>query len=610
MAKNHKVLDVESIVVKFAGDSGDGMQLAGTMFADISALTGNNLSTFPYYPAEIRPPHNTVAGVSGFQVNKGKSVNTSGDQCDILVCMNPASLAAHLKFTKKGATIIIDTDSINPRSLEKAGYSVNPIDDGSLSSYTVIKAPMTSIAKDSCSHLEIDNKSAERTKNMFALGMVTYICDYDIEKSFYVINKKFKAKPTLALANKAALKAGYIFAESSELQLSRIHTPKADLEKGKYRIITGNEATAWGLLAASEKSGRKIFLGSYPITPATEILMELAKHKSLGARVFQAEDEIGGICSAIGASFAGAMACTTTSGPGLSLKTEALGLAVITELPLIVVNVQRAGPSTGMPTKSEQSDLYMALFGRNGEAPLLVFAASSPADCFYKAYEAAKYSMEHMTPVILLTDGQMGQGSEIFRIPKMSELPPINPPIVAANDENFKPYVRNEDLVRGWAIPGTEGLRHRIGGLEKTNGAGIVSTDPHNHEQMIALRAEKVEKVAEHLPKQTISGDEKADTLVVSWGGTYGEVFSAVKELCAEGKKIAHAHFNYICPMPKNTAEILSKFKKIVVCELNSGQFANYLRMKHPENTYLQYNKMQGLPFTIQELKEHLTKIM
>ncbi|NLA24886.1 MAG: 2-oxoacid:acceptor oxidoreductase subunit alpha, partial [Bacteroidales bacterium] len=378
MAKNHKVLDVDSIVVKFAGDSGDGMQLAGTMFADISALSGNNLSTFPYYPAEIRPPLDTVAGVSGFQVHKGSNVQTSGDLCDILVCMNPASLAAHLKFTKKGGTIIFDTDSINEKSIEKAGYKANPLEDGSLDDYNLIKAPMTSLSKEACSHLEVDVKTAERTKNMFALGLVTYICDYDLEKSFYVINKKFKAIPTIAHANKASLKAGYIYGESSDAHISRVHTPKADLSTGKYRIITGNLATAWGLLAASERSGRELFLGSYPITPATEILMELTKHKSLGTKVFQAEDEIGGITSAIGASFAGAMACTTTSGPGLSLKTEALGLAVITELPLIVVNVQRGGPSTGMPTKSEQSDLYMALFGRNGEAPLMVFAASSP----------------------------------------------------------------------------------------------------------------------------------------------------------------------------------------------------------------------------------------
>ncbi len=611
MANKHKIVETDSLVVKFAGDSGHGMQLIGSMFAEISALSGSDLATFPYYPAEIRPPHNTVAGVSGFQVHTGKEIHTSGDLSDILVCMNPASLAANIKFAKKGATIIINTDSINPRSLEKAGYSQDPLEDESLSAYSVIKAPMTSQSRESCSHLEIDNKSAERTRNMYALGMVLYICDLSIEKANYVINKKFKAKPTLALANKAALKAGYTYAETSEFNLSRIHTPKAKLDSGKYRTITGNEATAWGLLAASEKSGRPLFLGSYPITPATEILMELAKHKSLGAKVFQAEDEIGGVCSAIGASFAGALACTTTSGPGLSLKTEALGLAVITELPLVVVDVQRAGPSTGMPTKSEQSDLYMALFGRNGEAPMLVVAASSPADCFYKAYEAAKYSLEHMTPAILLTDGQMGQGSEVFKIPRMAEMPEINPPIVAANDEKFMPYLRNpETLVRGWAIPGTEGLRHRIGGLEKTDGKGLVSTDPLNHELMINLRAEKVEKIADSLPLQELSGEQTGELLVVSWGGTYGEVYSAVKELHNEGKSIGHAHFSYISPLPKNTDKILKKFKKIIVCELNSGQFANYLRMKHPKYTYLQYNKMQGLPFTIQELKEQFIKLM
>ncbi len=611
MNNNSTILKKESIVVKFAGDSGDGMQLAGTLFADTAALEGNDLSTFPYYPAEIRPPHNTIAGVSGYQVHVGGTILTSGDECDILICMNPASLAANIKYAKKGATIIADADNFGEKAFQKAGYSFNPLEDETLNSYRIVKAPITSMATTASMEAGVDSKTGERSKNIFALGMVISICDYKIENCFHLIDKKFKKKPQIAEANKKALQAGYAYADSVELQISKIHTPAAQIEKGRYRNITGNLATAWGLLAASERSGRELFLGSYPITPATEILMELSVHKSLGAKVFQAEDEIAGICSSIGASFAGSMAVTSTSGPGLSLKSEAIGLAVITELPLIIVNVQRAGPSTGLPTKSEQSDLYMSLFGRNGEAPLIVFAASSPSDCFYKAYEAAKYSMEHMTPVILLTDGQMGQGSELFRIPKVSELPPINPPIAKANDKDYMPYRRNpETLAREWALPGTEGLRHRIGGLEKTDGKGIVSTDPINHELMCKYRADKVEKIADYLPLQKIDGEQNGDVLVVSWGGTKGSVLSAVNQLHAEGKKIGHAHFNYIMPLPKNTEEIFKKFKKIIVCELNQGQFVNYLRMKFPDFSYKQYNKLQGLPFSIQELTDVFTKML
>ncbi|MGI6321557.1 MAG: 2-oxoacid:acceptor oxidoreductase subunit alpha [Bacteroidales bacterium] len=608
---NQKIIKKDSVVVKFAGDSGDGMQLAGTLFADTAALEGNDLSTFPYYPAEIRPPHNTVAGVSGFQVNVGGKVLTSGDEVDILVCMNPASLAANLKVVKIGGTILADADNFSEKAYEKAGYKNNPLEDDSLNSYRLLKVPMTSLAKIAAEEAGADGRLAERTRNIFALGMILSICDYDIEKTFHLLEKKFSSKPVILESNKKSLLSGYAYADSSELSLSKVQLPVAEIAKGRYRNITGNIATAWGLLAAAERSGRQLFLGSYPITPATEILMELAAQKSLGTKVFQAEDEIGGVCSAIGASFAGAMAVTTTSGPGLSLKTEALGLAVITELPLVVVNVQRGGPSTGMPTKSEQSDLNMALFGRNGEAPMIVFAASSAADCFYKAYETAKYSMEHMTPAILLTDGQMGQGSELFRIPKVSELPEIVPPIAKANDENYQPYKRDmETLARQWAIPGTEGLRHRIGGLEKTDGKGMVSTDPLNHELMSKYRAEKVQKVAERIPLQDVVGEQEGDVLVVSWGGTFGAVRTAVNELHAEGKSIGHAHFGYIMPLPRNTADIFKKFKKIIVCELNLGQFVNYLRMVHPDFTYEQYNKIQGLPFDIQELKDVFNKML
>ncbi len=611
MSTKKQILENESVVVKFVGDSGDGMQLSGTLFSDAAALAGNDIATFPDYPAEIRAPHNTVAGVSGFQVHIGKETRIVGDTCDVLVAMNPASLKSNLKWVTMGGTIITDGDAYDDKALEKAGYTSNPLTDGSLSSYNVLAPSITTLSKEVALANGLDNKTAGRTKNMFCLGMVYYIFSFELEVPFKLLEKKFKKKLEVAEVNKKVMQAGYNFAESMEAIQSVYQISNVQLEKGTYRNITGNVATAWGLLAAAERSGRKLFLGSYPITPATEILIELARHKSLNAQVFQAEDEIAGICSAIGASFAGAMACTTTSGPGLSLKSEAIGLAIITELPLVIVNVQRAGPSTGMPTKSEQSDLNMALFGRNGEAPCIVTAASSPSDCFYAAYEAAKLSMETMTPVILLTDGNTGQGSELFRIPCVADLPAINPPIAKPNDPNYQPYRRDpETLVREWAIPGTEGLRHRIGGLEKTCGAGLVSTDPQNHELMVAQRAEKVNRVANRLPLQEVGGNADADVLVVSWGGTRGAVCTAVKELNKQGKKVAHAHFKHIMPLPKNTAEILAKYKKIVVCELNSGQFVGYLRMTHPEFKYLQYNKVQGLPFTVNELMNEITNIL
>ncbi len=608
MTTKKQILENESVVVKFVGDSGDGMQLSGTLFSDAAALAGNDIATFPDYPAEIRAPHNTVAGVSGFQVHIGKETRIVGDTCDVLVAMNPASLKANLTWITMGGTIIVDEDTFTDKALEKAGYESNPLTDGSLSSYSVLSAGITTFAKTIGTENGLDNKSASRTKNMFCLGMVYYIFSFDLEVPFKLLDKKFKNKGNLADVNKKVLQAGYHYAESMEAIHSVYQISTVQLEKGQYRNITGNIATAWGLLAAAERSGRKLFLGSYPITPATEILIELAKHKSLGAHVFQAEDEIAGICSAIGASFAGAMACTTTSGPGLSLKSEAIGLAVITELPLVIIDVQRSGPSTGMPTKSEQSDLYMALFGRNGEAPCIVTSASSPSDCFYAAYEAAKLAMETMTPVILLTDGNTGQGSELFRIPRVADLPEINPPIAKPNDPDYLPYRRDpETLVRQWAIPGTEGLRHRIGGLEKTDGKGEVSTDPENHVKMVGYRAEKVARVANKLPLQAVTGDVDGDTLVVSWGGTKGAVSTAVKELVTDGKKVAHAHFNHIMPLPRNTREIFAKYKKIIVCELNSGQFVSYLRMTMPEFNYLQYNKLQGLPFTVSELVQEIS---
>lgn len=608
---NLKFVDKESVVVKFVGDSGDGMQLTGTLFSDASALNGNDLATFPDYPAEIRAPHNTVAGVSGFQVHIGKEIRTVGDNCDVLVAMNPASLKANLKWAAIGGTIIVDVDTFEPKAMEKAGYTENPLLDGSLSSYHVVTAPISSTSKRIGQEFGLDMKSAERTKNMFALGIVSFIFDRNLETISKSLEAKFKNKPDLAKVNIEVLKAGYIYAESAEIVESRYHVQTASLEKGRYRNISGNVATAWGLLAAAEKSGRPLFLGSYPITPATDIMIELAKHKSLNAKVMQCEDEIAGICSTIGAAFSGAMAVTSTSGPGLSLKSEALGLAVMTELPIVVIDVQRGGPSTGLPTKSEQSDLNQALFGRNGECPCIVISSISPSDCFYTAFTAAKLAMEHMTPVIMLSDGSLGNGSEIFRIPKMADMPVITPPIAKPNDPNYAPYRRDENtFVRQWALPGTEGLRHRIGGLEKTDVKGAVSTDPLNHEKMVDYRRKKVEKVADFIPEQEVIGEKEGDLLVVSWGGTFGQTLMAVKAMQAQGHKISLAHFKYISPLPKNTPEIFKNFKKIVVCELNNGQFVNYLRMTYPQYTYEQYNKYQGLPFTTQELTEKFNQII
>jgi 2-oxoglutarate ferredoxin oxidoreductase subunit alpha len=609
--KKRSIVERESVVVKFVGDSGDGMQLTGDMFSEVAALAGNDLATFPDFPAEIRAPQNTIAGVSGFQMHMGSSkIFTTGDLVDVLVAMNPASLKSNLKWAKKGATILTDTDAFDEKTIEKAGYKGDPFQDKSLESYNLIKAPMTTLTKECLKDMGIDNKTAERSKNMFALGMLYFIFNRDMKSSFLYFEKRFKKKPEIVEINKIVLQAGYNYAETIEALESVIQVSAAKMEKGRYRNITGNIATAWGLLAASEKSGRPLFLGSYPITPATEILMELSKHKSLGAKVFQAEDEIAGICSAIGASFTGSLACTSTSGPGLSLKSEAIGLAVITELPLVIVDVQRGGPSTGLPTKSEQSDLYQALFGRNGECPVIVIAASTSENCFFYAYEAAKLSMEHMTPCILLTDGYLGFGSALLKIPKMADMPPIHPPLAKANDPDFKPYRRDpETLVRQWAIPGTEGLRHRIGGLEKEDIIGTVSMDPLNHQKMTDLRNAKVEKIADFIPEQKVDGDPSGDLLVVSWGGTYGSVHSAVKLLQDEGKKVSHAHFHYIMPLPKNTAEVLAGFKKIVVCELNGGQFVNYLKMRHPKHDYYQFNKVQGLPFMINELTDKFNQL-
>lgn len=612
MNNNKKVVEPESAVVKFVGDSGDGMQLCGTLFADTAAYDGNDLTTFPDYPAEIRAPQNTVPGVSGFQVHFGrKKILTFGDLCDTLVALNPASLKANLKWTKKETIIITDSDAYDDSALQKSGYKSNPLTDGTVEKYTVIAPPFLTLIKETAKNLNLDTKTTYRSRNMFALGITFYLYGKKLDHTFKYLEKKFKHRPQVLEMNKLVLQAGYDYAAKYDKLDVSFNMPSAKMEKGNYVNVTGNVAAAWGLLAASEKSGRPLFLGSYPITPATEILMELAKHKSLGAKVLQCEDEIAGICSAIGASYTGSMACTTTSGPGLSLKTEALGLAIIMEVPLVVVDVQRGGPSTGLPTKSEQTDLLQALYGRNGEAPLIVIAASSAVDCFYSAFEAAKLSLEHMTPVILLTDGSLGFGSELFRIPDTANLPAIKLPLAKANDTSYKPYKRNpETLVREWALPGTEGLRHRIGGLEKENIIGTVSTDPENHELMVKLRHEKVMKVADFIEPQKVFGKPEGDLLVVSWGGTKGVIRESVIEMQNEGYNVSHAHFRYILPLPKNTAEAFGKFKKIIVCELNAGQFVTYLRSNLTQFNYYQANKVQSLPFRINELKEKYYKLL
>ena len=612
MAKNHRVIELDEVVVKFAGDSGDGMQLTGTQFSDTSAFIGNDLSTFPDYPSEIRAPQGTVAGVSGFQVHIGhKEVSTPGDQADVLVAMNPAALKANMKWLKDGATVIIDIDNFDNKHYKKAGYEEDPLHDDSLDGYNLVKAPISELSSNVAMQNGLDSKNADKTRNQFVAGLLYWLFNRDLKIGEDFLKEKFKTKPALVKANIAVLNEGYNYAETIEALSTTFHVDPVKGKKGLFRNITGNQATAWGLLAAAEKAGLELFLGSYPITPATEILQEITKRKHMGAIAFQAEDEIAGISSAIGASFAGKLACTSTSGPGLALKGEAIGLAVITELPLVIVNVQRGGPSTGLPTKTEQSDLMQALYGRNGESPCIVIAATSPANCFNYAFQAAKLSLEHMTPTILLTDGYLANGSELWKIPAMADMEKITPPLVKDNDETYQTYKRDpERLNRFWAIPGQPGLRHRVGGLEKADVTGEVSHDPMNHQVMTELREKKVQKVVEFIPEQEVVGPAEADLLVVGWGGTYGALVSAVNDLNEEGKSVAMTQFNYINPLPGNTADIFSHYRKILVCELNLGQFASYLRSKHPQFEYLQYNKVQGLPLFISELKVKINEVL
>lgn len=608
----HKIIDIEDVVIRFAGDSGDGMQLTGTLFADSSALFGNDISTFPDYPAEIRAPQGTVSGVSGFQVHFGSvEINTPGDFCDVLVAMNPAALRANAKWAKPTATIILDEDAFDEKNIIKAGFkTMNPIEELKIEDRNIVVSPITTLTKESLKDSGLDTKAIVRCKNMFTLGMCFFMFNREMNHTFEYLEKKFKKKPQLIETNKKVLKDGFNYASNIHAIPNTYVVQPAHQEKGTYRNINGNQATAWGLLAASEKSGVPLFCGSYPITPATAILEELAIHKSLGAKTLQCEDEIAGICTSIGAAYAGNFAVTTTSGPGLSLKSEALGLAMITELPLVVVDVQRSGPSTGIPTKTEQTDLNQALYGRNGECPIMVMAAHSPSDCFEKAFYAGKFAMEHMMPVILLTEGFLGNGSEPWRIPSMKDLPSINPPYIKECEGKFKPFERDpETFVRKWAVPGTPGLEHRVGGLEK-NPEGVISSDPQNHEFMVNNRAEKVARVANFIPELKVQGDLEGEVLVVGWGGTYGHLYTAVKELRKEGKSVSLAHFDYINPLPKNTAEVFSKFKKIIVCELNSGQFAAYLRDKHQQFNYYQLNKVQGQPFIVKDVVDAVNEIL
>ena len=614
MADEMIVKELDQVVVRFSGDSGDGMQLAGNIFSNISATVGNDISTFPDYPADIRAPQGSLTGVSGFQVHIGAGkVFTPGDKCDVLVAMNAAALKTQYKFAKSTACIIIDTDCFQKSDLDKAAFKTeNPIEEMGIKQ-DVIAAPISQMVKNCLADSGMDNKSMLKCRNMFALGLVCWLFNRDLTIAENFLREKFAKKPAIAEANIKVIHAGYDYGHNTHASVD--HTYKVETKTkvpGKYMDISGNKATAYGLIAAAEKAGLPLFLGSYPITPATDILHELSKHKSLGVTTVQCEDEISGCATAIGASFAGALAATSTSGPGVCLKSEAMNLAVITELPLVVVDVQRGGPSTGLPTKSEQTDLLQALFGRNGESPMPVIAAASPTHCFDAAYAACKMALEHMTPVVLLTDAFVANGSAAWKLPNLDEYPAINPPYVTPDMAgNWTPYQRNEETgVRYWAIPGTEGFMHRIGGLEKSNETGAISTEPENHNKMVHLRQAKVDKIADYIPELEVLGDKDADLLIVGWGGTYGHLRLAMDYMREHGKKVAFAHFQYINPLPKNTADVLRKYKKIVVAEQNLGQFAGYLRMKVPGLNISQFNQVKGQPFVTRELIDAFTKLL
>ena len=617
-----KVLTLEKVVIRFSGDSGDGMQLTGTIFSNLSAIFGNEISTFPDYPAEVRAPQGTLSGVSGFQVHLGsRKIFTPGDKADVLVAMNPAALKVNVKHLKPNAIVLIDTDSFLKSDLEKALFETDdPFTELGLTGVQVVAAPISSLVKEGLTEFGLDNKSALRCKNMFALGLVCWLFERPLDAAMHMLQNKFAKKPIIAQANIKALTDGYNYGHNIHASVSTYRIESKKAAPGIYMDVNGNKATSYGLIAAAEKAGLRLFLGSYrlflgsyPITPATDILHELSKRKDLGVITVQAEDEIAGICTSIGASFAGCLAATSTSGPGLALKSEAIGLAVIAELPLVVVDVQRGGPSTGMPTKSEQTDLMQALYGRNGECPAVVLAASTPTDCFDAAFWAGKLAVEHMTPVILLTDAFIANGSSAWKLPNLADYPAITPNYVQnyKGDKPWKPYRRDKDsLVRYWAIPGMEGYMHRLGGLEKDFDTSAISTDPANHQKMVQTRQAKIDKIADYIPEVQVVGDEDADLLIVGWGGTYGHLYEAMEDMQAQGKKVALAHFKFINPLPKNTAEVLGRYKKVVVAEQNNGQFANYLRGKVPGFEPYQFNRVKGQPFVVARLVEEFTKIL
>ena len=614
MADEMMVKELEQVVVRFSGDSGDGMQLAGNIFSNVSATVGNDICTFPDYPADIRAPQGSLTGVSGFQVHIGADkIFTPGDHCHVLVAMNPAALKTQIKFCKPQGLIITDSDSFGAKDLEKAKFTTdNPFEELGIKQ-EVLEVPISSMCRESLKDSGLDNKAALRCKNMFALGLVCWLFNRNLEAAEKMLRDKFAKKPEIAAANIKVLNDGYNYGANTHASASTYKieskSPKA---KGLYTDINGNKATSYGLIAAAEKAGLELYLGSYPITPATDILHELSKHKSLGVKTVQCEDEIAGCASAVGAAFAGDLAVTTTSGPGVCLKSEAMNLAVIAELPLVVINVQRGGPSTGLPTKSEQTDLFQALYGRNGESPMPVIAATSPTNCFDAAYMAAKIAVEHMTPVVLLTDAFIANGSAAWKLPNIDEYPAIRPPYVTPDmAETWTPFQRNEETgARYWAVPGTEGFMHRIGGLEKSSETGVISTEPENHQKMTLLRQAKIDKIADSIPDIEVLGDADADLLIVGWGGTYGHLHLAMEFMRKQGKKVAFAHFQYINPLPKNTAEVLKKYKKIIVAEQNLGQFAGYLRMKIPGLNISQFNQVKGQPFVTRELVDAFTKLL
>ncbi|WP_290045046.1 2-oxoacid:acceptor oxidoreductase subunit alpha [uncultured Muribaculum sp.] len=612
MLEKTNVKTLDKVVVRFSGDSGDGMQLAGNIFTNVSAGVGNQVSTFPDYPADIRAPQGSLGGVSGFQVHIGTNVHTPGDKADVLIAMNPAALKQNVKHLKPGGVVIVDIDSFKEADLKKALFeTADPFKELNLNAQ-VVEVPVTSMTKAALAESGLDNKSVLKCRNIFALGLVCWLFDRPLEAAMHHLKNKFARKPAIYEANAKVIQAGYDYGSNIHASVSTYRIESEDIRSGHYTDINGNTATAWGLIMAAEKSGRPLFLGSYPITPATDILHELAKRKDLGVKAVQMEDEIAGVCSAIGASFAGNLGVTSTSGPGLALKSEGIGLAVMAELPLVVIDVQRGGPSTGLPTKTEQTDLMQALYGRNGESPLVVVAPASPTDCFTMAFEASRIAIEHMTPVILLSDAFIGNGSSAWRIPDDDEYPAIKPHYVPEElRSTWRAYQRDEESnVRYWAIPGTEGLTHRLGGLEKDFVTGAISTDPANHEKMVYVRKAKIEKIANDIPELEVLCDADADTLLVGWGGTYGHLYTAAQELCKEGRKVAFAHFRYISPLPRNTREVLSRYKKVICAELNTGQFADYLQSKFAGLEVKRINKVQGQPFLVQEVVDGVKKFM